>query len=117
MPGQFGGAVLQRQPVKPDKTAPLTLNIRIASSQNVVENADLGGPKKDLVKEISNDLRNQFLKHLQDRLAFLKSDKIKVSKDLNESMWSKGIQNPPRRITVKMVKDTDGVITISPAPQ
>ena len=79
MPGQSGGAVLQRQPVKPDKTAPLTLNIRIASSQNVVENADLSGPKKDLVKEISNDLRNQFLKHLQDRLAFLKSDKIKVT--------------------------------------
>ena len=79
MPGQSGGAVLQRQPVKPDKTPPLTLNIRIASSQNVVENADLSGPKKDLVKEISNDLRNQFLKHLQDRLAFLKSDKIKVT--------------------------------------
>jgi len=28
-------------------------------------------------------------------------------------MWSKGIQNPPRRITVKMVKDKDGQVTIS----
>ena len=47
----------------------------------------------------------------------MKSDKIKFSEEVNESMWSKGIQNPPRRITVKMARDADGVVTISPAPE
>ena len=46
----------------------------------------------------------------------MKSDKIKFAEELNESMWSRGIQNPPRRITVKMAKDKDGVVTISSAP-
>lgn len=43
----------------------------------------------------------------------MKSEKIKFSEALNELMWSRGIQNPPRRITVKMVKDKDGEVTIS----
>ena len=43
----------------------------------------------------------------------MKSEKIMISEELNELMWSKGIQNPPRRITVKMVKDKDGRVTIS----
>jgi len=43
----------------------------------------------------------------------MKSEKIKISEELNELMWNRGIQNPPRRITVKMVKDKDGQVTIS----
>jgi large subunit ribosomal protein L31e len=43
----------------------------------------------------------------------MKPKKIKISEELNELMWSRGIQNPPRRITVKMVKDKDGQVTIS----
>ena len=43
----------------------------------------------------------------------MKSEKIKISEELNELMWNRGIQNPPRRIKVKMVKDKDGQVTIS----
>ena len=43
----------------------------------------------------------------------MKPKKIKISEELNELMWSKGIQNPPRRITVKMVKDKEGQVTVS----
>ena len=43
----------------------------------------------------------------------MKAKTIKISEELNEMMWSKGIQNPPRRVTVKMAKDKDGKVTIS----
>ena len=43
----------------------------------------------------------------------LKSSEIIISPELNEFIWSRGIQNPPRRVLVKMAKDKDGVVTIS----
>ena len=43
----------------------------------------------------------------------MKAKTIKISEELNEMMWTRGIQNPPRRVTVKMAKDKDGKVTIS----
>jgi large subunit ribosomal protein L31e len=43
----------------------------------------------------------------------MKSSEIKIDTQLNERLWNRGITRPPRKITVKMVKDEDGVITIS----
>jgi len=43
----------------------------------------------------------------------MKSSEIKIDTDLNEELWRRGITKPPRRITVKMEKDEDGVVTIS----
>jgi large subunit ribosomal protein L31e len=43
----------------------------------------------------------------------MKSSEIKIDTELNETLWKRGITRPPRRITVKMEKDEDGVVTIS----
>src|SRR5487761_911125 len=43
----------------------------------------------------------------------MKSSEIKITTELNERLWNRGITKPPRKITVKMVKDEDGLITIS----
>jgi large subunit ribosomal protein L31e len=43
----------------------------------------------------------------------MKSSEIKIDSELNERLWSRGITKPPRRITVKMTKDEDGLVTIS----
>lgn len=43
----------------------------------------------------------------------MKSSEIKIDTELNERLWNRGITRPPRRITVKMEKDEDGVVTIS----
>jgi large subunit ribosomal protein L31e len=43
----------------------------------------------------------------------MKSSEIKIDTDLNEELWKRGITKPPRRITVKMEKDEDGLVTIS----
>ncbi len=43
----------------------------------------------------------------------MKSSDIKIDSELNETLWKRGITKPPRRITVKMTKDEDGLVTIS----
>lgn len=43
----------------------------------------------------------------------MKSEEIKIDSDLNEKLWIRGITRPPRRITVRMVKDDDGLVTVS----
>lgn len=43
----------------------------------------------------------------------MKSSEIKIDTALNEKLWNRGITKPPRRITVKMEKDEDGIVTIS----
>jgi large subunit ribosomal protein L31e len=43
----------------------------------------------------------------------LKSSEIKIESSLNEQLWEKGITQPPRRVTVRMTKDEDGLVTIS----
>ncbi|MEP0825490.1 MAG: 60S ribosomal protein L31 [Nitrososphaera sp.] len=43
----------------------------------------------------------------------MKSDEVKLEQDLNRQMWARGKTNPPRKVRVKMVKDEDGVVTVS----
>ena len=57
-------------------------------------------------KRAVNILREYAEKHM-------KSSEIKIDTELNEKLWKQGITSPPRKITVKMSKDEDGVVTIS----
>jgi len=45
----------------------------------------------------------------------LKSENIWISPEVNEIVWSKGIQKPPRRIKVRVTKDEDGFVKVYPA--
>ena len=40
----------------------------------------------------------------------MKSENIKLSKELNEAVWKHGIRNPPHHVKVKVVKDDKGVV-------
>lgn len=53
------------------------------------------------------NILREFAKH------HMKSSEIKIDTELNEVLWKRGITKPPRRITVRMEKDEDGVVTIS----
>ncbi|MEM2099173.1 MAG: 50S ribosomal protein L31e [Candidatus Bathyarchaeia archaeon] len=35
-----------------------------------------------------------------------------ISKEVNEKVWSKGIEKPPRKIRVRAAKDKDGNVTV-----
>ncbi len=47
----------------------------------------------------------------------MKSEFIQISPELNLLLWDKGIRKPPRRVTVKMERDEEGVVTVSPSTE
>jgi len=48
---------------------------------------------------------------LQEFLAkHMKSEEVRLSKELNEAIWKHGIKNPPHHVKVKAVKDNKGVV-------
>ena len=56
------------------------------------------------------------IKEIRDNIArHMKADveKIWIDKSLNEKIWERGIQNPPRKITGKAVKCEDGLVEVS----
>jgi large subunit ribosomal protein L31e len=43
----------------------------------------------------------------------MKPDKVWMDIDLNESIWTRGIQKPPANVRVKAVKFEDGLVEVS----
>jgi large subunit ribosomal protein L31e len=44
----------------------------------------------------------------------MKSNEVKLDQELNRHVWKKGKAHPPRRLRVRMTKDEDGIVIISP---
>ena len=42
----------------------------------------------------------------------MKGENVKISKEVNRAVWSRGAEKPPRRITVVIRKDEDGTIHV-----
>jgi large subunit ribosomal protein L31e len=63
-------------------------------------------PEHKRTDRVINMIREFATKHM-------KSDEIKLEQELNRQIWSRGKTNPPRKVRVKMVKDEDGVVTVS----
>lgn len=63
-------------------------------------------PEHKRTDRVVNMIREFATKHM-------KSDEIKLEQDLNRQVWARGKTNPPRKVRVKMVKDEDGVVTVS----
>src|SRR5919109_4322641 len=63
-------------------------------------------PQHRRTDRVINMIREFATKHM-------KSTEIKLDQDLNRQIWSRGKTNPPRKVRVKMVKDEDGVVTVS----
>jgi large subunit ribosomal protein L31e len=54
------------------------------------------------------DVRNYVARHM-------KSDEVAVSNEINSQIWSRSINKPPRKITVRAVKDKEGKVIVYPA--
>jgi large subunit ribosomal protein L31e len=54
------------------------------------------------------DVRNYVARHM-------KSDEVAVSNEINSAIWSRSINKPPRKITVRAVKDKEGKVIVYPA--
>ena len=44
-----------------------------------------------------------------------KAEEVKFSNEVNEVIWARGIEKPPRKITIRLVKDEEGTVTVFPA--
>lgn len=42
----------------------------------------------------------------------MKPETLVISKEVNEKVWSRGIEKPPRRIRVRATKDREGLVTV-----
>ena len=60
-------------------------------------------PRWNRTKKAVTALRQFLAKHM-------KSEDVRLSKELNEEMWKHGIKNPPHHVKVKAVKDDKGVV-------
>jgi large subunit ribosomal protein L31e len=47
----------------------------------------------------------------------MKPSSVVIDTKVNEAIWSRGIEKPPRRIRVRMAKDDDGVVTVTLAEE
>src|SRR3989304_8086449 len=44
----------------------------------------------------------------------MKAEEVAMSEEINSAIWSRGINKPPRKITVRAVKDKEGKVIVYP---
>ncbi len=54
----------------------------------------------------------RLLKEFIKRHMKVDDENIYIGQEVNEYIWSRGIQKPPRRIPVRLVKYSDGVVEV-----
>ncbi|MEM2610794.1 MAG: 50S ribosomal protein L31e [Candidatus Bathyarchaeia archaeon] len=42
----------------------------------------------------------------------IEEDSIVISNEVNERIWNRGIEKPPRKIRIRASKDKDGIVTV-----
>ncbi len=42
----------------------------------------------------------------------MKATEVNISESVNQQIWSRGIKHPPRRITLDMERDEDGIVSV-----
>ena len=60
-------------------------------------------PRWQRTKKAVTALRQFLSKHM-------KSEDVKISKELNQKVWKHGIRNPPHHVKVTVTKDSEGVV-------
>ena len=45
----------------------------------------------------------------------MKAEEVSISNEINSALWSRSINKPPRKITVRAVKDKEGKVVVYPA--
>ena len=42
----------------------------------------------------------------------MKARQVSIDSEVNELIWARGIRHPPRRITLEMERDEDGIVKV-----
>jgi large subunit ribosomal protein L31e len=67
-------------------------------------------PRKKHSPRAMRILRSFVMKHMKTD-----SDSIKITNEVNEKIWDRGIEKPPRKIRVRVTKNSEGIVTVHPA--
>ncbi len=70
-------------------------------------------PKKRAPRAI-RIIKGFIIKHMKIKIDATEeeAERLVISNDVNEKIWSSGIKNPPRKIRVRAVKDKEGTVTL-----
>ena len=72
-------------------------------------------PRKKRAPKAARIVRSFVLKHMKVRTEAEgeeEPERVVIDNEVNEKLWSRGIEKPPRKIKVRVVKDKEGVITV-----
>ena len=68
--------------------------------------------RKDWVKKPRVARANRSVDYIRLFLSkHMKTDEIKITQLLNESLWTRGAKKPPASVKLKVVKDDKGIVT------
>jgi len=72
-------------------------------------------PRKKRAPKAARIVKSFVLKHMKVRTEAEgeeEPERLVVDNEVNEKLWSRGIEKPPRKIRVRVVKDKEGVVTV-----
>ncbi len=64
-------------------------------------------PRKGRSPRASRLLRRFVEKHMKTE-----QSSIKITSEVNEKIWSRGIEKPPRKLRIRVAKDEEGTVTV-----
>jgi len=65
------------------------------------------GPRNKRAPRAIRILRRFILRHMKTDEEF-----IKITNEVNERIWSRGIEKPPRKIRIRATKNDEGIVTV-----
>jgi large subunit ribosomal protein L31e len=71
--------------------------------------------RKKRAPKAARIVRSFVLKHMKVRTDVEEEEepeRLVIDNEVNEKLWSRGIEKPPRKIRVRVVKDKEGVVTV-----
>jgi large subunit ribosomal protein L31e len=72
-------------------------------------------PRKKRAPKAARIVKSFVLKHMKVRTEAEgeeEPEKLVIDNEVNEKLWNRGIEKPPRKIRVRVVKDKEGVVTV-----
>jgi len=75
---------------------------------NIPLKATKMAPRTKRANRAIKEIRENIMRHMK-----VDADHVWIDTALNEKIWERGIQNPPKRITVKAIKFDDGLVEVS----
>jgi large subunit ribosomal protein L31e len=72
-------------------------------------------PRKKRAPKAARIVRSFVLKHMKVRTEAEgeeEPERLVIDNEVNEKLWERSIEKPPRKIRVRVVKDKEGVVTV-----